>query len=268
MHRPTQIIAIAAAAVTAGALALPVSAAFAESEDELLTDGTTVSAPPSGTGTPTIGLPGAEQPSTAQPSTGEVQDVQDRGAQPETEAPEAPEAPEADDVDGDAPAPVAPAAPAKPWHVKARLADRNSAVVAWRDTDTAGVRFTITLVPVGRTTASTLPALTGTATTRSVQFDGLVAGARYRATVTATTDAGAAVSTSSNVVVTPKAKSTKSPKASRPAKAAKPAKAAEPAKHASHAKATKGPRTVHQPKAGTHTGHASAKAKHTAKHGR
>jgi hypothetical protein len=85
-----------------------------------------------------------------------------------------------------------------------------------------------------------------------VQIGGLVAGTRYRATVTATTADGAAVSTPSNTLVAPKPKHVPAAKRTATAKHAKPAKTVRSPKPAkSDGTSTHGSKAKHGGKAGT-----------------
>lgn len=270
MHQLIRPLSLAAAVVTVGALALPVSAAFAESGDQPESSTEVGTTTPSDDATTdaagTAGSGSVAQQESEDHEGSEAPEVE----KPEVEADQGNDA-ETDDDHGDhAQAPVtgtagaAPVvAPTKPWHVKTRLADRDSAVVVWRDRDTTGVTFTVTLVPVGSATAAALPTVSGTATTRSARFDDLVAGTRYRATVTATADGGTAVSATSNTVVTPKAKAAKAAKRAKPTKhaeAGEHAKAGKQSKTGEHAKASK------QAKAGKQAKHAHHVAKRTTEH--
>jgi hypothetical protein len=259
VHRTTRSLSIAAAVLTVGALALPVSAAIADTSS---TDDSSVAA--TDDSTTSTGATQTEAPETEAPET----DAPETDA-PETDAPET-EAPHTDGDDdqsgsesGSAPTESSAPAPvqqvAAPWHVKARLIDADSAVVSWRDADATGPSFSVTLVPVGSAAASALPALPAAGSTRSVQFDGLVAGTRYRATVTATTTDGAAVSAPSNVVVAPKAKHPKAGHAGT--KSAKHAESAQQSKHAKVAKVAK----VAKPAKTTHKHASRSDAKHSTK---
>jgi hypothetical protein len=218
---------MAAAALTVGALALPVSAAIAETQPS--SDDTAVTTSPDSTTGPTPDVE-ASTPSTSSSDdtatdTTDADESDSNQAEGEAQEPDADESDtktEADDAGTDDSAPTSTASqPAKPWHVKVHLVDRDSAVVSWRDSDTAEPSFSVTLVPFGSATASALPAVAATGSVRSVQLDGLAAGVRYRATVTATTAAGSVVSAPSNVVVAPKAKHTKHAEDAKPAKHSK-----------------------------------------------
>jgi hypothetical protein len=262
VHRTTRSLSIAAAVLTVGALALPVSAAIADTSS---TDDSSVAA--TDDSTTSTGATQTEAPETEAPETDA----------PETDAPET-EAPHTDGDDdqsgsesGSAPTESSAPAPvqqvAAPWHVKARLIDADSAVVSWRDADATGPSFSVTLVPVGSAAASALPALPAAGSTRSVQFDGLVAGTRYRATVTATTTDGAAVSAPSNVVVAPKAKHPKAGHAVT--KSAKHAESAQQSKHAKVAKVAKPAKTTHKHASGSDAKHSTKplRRKHSSHHG-
>lgn len=248
MHRTTRSLSIAAAAITVGALALPVSAAIAETSSSSTGDTSVATSTDSTTPSPTASTPAAEEVSatdSTEPTTQATEPADTEATEP------------ADDASEPAPTPAttptaAPVAePATPWHVKARLVDADSAVITWRDADTGDVSFSISLVPSGSTSAAVLPAVTATGSGRSVQVDGLVAGTRYRATVTATTTDGTAVSAPSNTVVAPKPKHVKHP-------APRVAGHRTVTKHAGapqHAKATK-PKAKHGGKVST-AGHGS-----------
>jgi hypothetical protein len=241
-----------------GALALPVSAALADTQ---ATD-TTVTATDGSTATRTTEPTDTETTEPTDTETTEPTDS-DETDQDETDQDETGSTDQESGDDASTPTTTAPAQkPATPGHVKARLLDRDSAVVTWRDADPGDVTFSVVLVPSGSTGAAALPVVTATGSGRSVQIDGLVAGTRYRATVTATTTDGTAVSAASNTLVAPKPKHAKHTTAT---KQAKPAKAVE---HAKPAKTVRSGRTGH---AAPTTAHDS-KAKHggkagTVKHG-
>jgi hypothetical protein len=275
VHRTTRSLSIAAALITVGALALPVSAAIADTSSTDDSSVTTTDDSTTSTDAPETEAPETEAPETEAPETEAPE-----SEAPETEAPET----EAPDTEGDddesgsasesgsgstpteAPAPTQQVT--KPWHVKARLIDADSAVVSWRDTDATDAGFSITLVPFGSASASTLPALSATGSTRSVQFDGLAAGTRYRATVTATTPDGSAVSAPSNVVVAPKVKHGKA--AHTTTRSAKSTKHATTATHTKHAKPAESAKAGHRHGSAATTKHTAkpVHAKHTSHHGR
>jgi hypothetical protein len=245
VHRTTRSLSIAAAVITVGALALPVSAALADTQSSSASGGSSVAAPDDATTTTSS--------SSAEDTETDAPEVE----APETEAPHA-DAGEASDAT--VPSPSAPSSDATtPWHVKARLIDRDSAVVTWRDTDSADTTtFSVTLVPFGGAAASALPAVPAAGSARSVQIDGLTAGTRYRATVTATTTGGSAVSASSNVVVAPKAKHGKGDSTATKAAEHGTTRAAKPARtvsqHESAAKAEHAGKPAHAKRSAHHGG--------------
>jgi hypothetical protein len=280
VHRTTRSIALAATVVTVGALALPVSAALADTQATdttvTATDGSTATRTTEPTDTETTEPTDTETTEPTDTETTEPTDTEtteptdsDETDQDETDQDENGSTGQESGDDASTPTTTAPAQkPATPWHVKARLLDRDSAVVTWRDADPGDVTFSVVLVPSGSTGAAALPVVTATGSGRSVQSDGLVAGTRYRATVTATTTDGTAVSAASNTLVAPKPKHAKHTTATKPAKPAKQAKPAKAVEHAKPAKTVRSGRTGH---AAPTTAHGS-KAKHggkagTAKHG-